>query len=416
MKDLIIRKIIKKIEPLLFDKEIIVLHGSRQVGKTSVLKYIMQHCLKKALPPQNIVYFDLEDIFLLEVCNKGVKHTLDYLKSLGCDFQQRIFLFIDEIQYLDNPSSFLKLFCDHYGDKVKLMVSGSSSFAIKSKFKNSLVGRTFEFELFGLDFEEFLWFKNLNYNIQEPLSTSLDTPLKDLFKEFILYGAYPRVTLTDSIEKKELILKQILNTYVRRDIFDLANIKNIKTFNNLISVLASQSSQILNISELSNSLRIGRETLESYLFILENTYIIKLIQPFFRNIRSEVTKMPKIFFEDTGMMNLLINKTFSKELSGQLFETGVYSLLRKNMDVQNLNYWRTSKGHEVDFVVEKQPQDLTAFEVKIRFNNQRLTSLKYLNKAYHPSKQFLVTLDKILEPPPGITLSYPWQLYPQFLG
>jgi len=409
------RKVVPAITPLLFDEEIIVIHGSRQVGKTSLMKYLMTQVLPPRVKPQNMVYMDLEDFLLLETCNKGVDNTVNYLKTLGCNFDEKIFLFMDEIQYLDNPSSFLKLFHDRYGPKIKLVVSGSSSFAIKSKFKDSLVGRTFDFEIFGLDFEEFLQFKGIDYDLQQPIPETLHPQLKELYKEYALYGAYPKIVLTETIEKKELILKQIVNTYVKKDIVDLAGIKNIKKFNALIILLASQSSNLLNNNELSNTLGLARDTIEKYLFMLENTYIIRQISPFSKNLRIELTRMAEVFMEDTGMMNLLTHKTFSRELWGALFETSVFSLLRKNLDVTNLFYWRTSKGHEIDFVHEPRRGELNTLEVKLRYKKQSLTSINYFKREYQTQNTFIITLDKALPPPPGIQLLYPWQLYSHLL-
>ena len=412
MKEIKKRKLVDTIAPLLFDDEIIVIHGSRQVGKTSLMKYLMKNSLNESpIPQKNIVYIDLEDFVLLDICNKGVDNAMNYLKSIGCDFTKRVFLFIDEVQYLDNPSSFLKLFHDRYGTEVKLVVSGSSSFAIKSKFKDSLVGRMFGFELFGLDFEEFLWFKGVGYDLRQTLPEPLHPVLREYYKEYALYGSYPKVVLTEDIGKKELILKQIINTYVKKDILDLANIKNIKKFNDLISLLSVQSSNLLNLNELSNTLGLARETIDNYLFILENTYIIKQIPPFSRNIRIELTKMPEVFLEDTGMMNLLNHKTFNREITGSIFETSIFSLLRKNVSVENIFYWRTSKGHEIDFIYEPKSGELNALEIKLRFRKQRLTAIDYFRNEYSTAKAFLVTLEKLAGPVEGLDIVYPWELY-----
>lgn len=411
MEEIKSRKLVTAITPLLVDDEIIVIHGSRQVGKTSLMKFLMDKVLPENTKRSSIVYMDLEDFILLDTCNQGVDNAVNYLKTIGCDFSERIFLFIDEIQYLDNPSSFLKLFHDRYRGRVKLVVSGSSSFAIKSKFKDSLVGRIFSFELFGLDFEEFLQFKRVGYDLRQPAPDSLHPVLKEHYKEYALYGSYPKVVLTESINKKELILKQIINTYVKKDIFELAKIKNVKKYNDLITVLAGQSSNMLNLNELSNTLGIARDTLERYLFMLENTYIIKRVAPFSRNIRIELTRMPEVFMEDTGLMNLLTHKTFSRELTGALFETSIYSILRRNGEADNIFYWRTSKGHEVDFVYEPKREEIVAFEAKLRYNKQRLTALDYFSKQYSPKGMYVVTLDKMMSPPEGIHALYPWELY-----
>lgn len=410
MVELKYRKILKKISKFFGDKEIIAIHGSRQVGKTCLLHYIIENYLKKDSPPANIFYFDLEDFALLELCNQGPDEVIRYIKEKGADFERRIYLLIDEIQYLENPSSFLKLFFDRYKDKVKLIVSGSSSFLIKKKFKDSLVGRIIDFELFTLDFEEFLYFKGLNYNLTD-FPETIHRELLRLYEEYILYGGYPAIVLEDSLEKKEIKLKQIINTYIKRDIRDVASIRCIDRFNNLLRILASQSGGLLNISEISNTVGLTKKTTEEYIFILESTYIIKLIHPFHKNIRSELTKMPKVFIEDTGMMNILINKTFSKTITGQLFETSIYSVLRRNLDIENIYFWRTNKAQEVDFIIElAQEKKLIPLEVKINYLKKYTSHLKYFKEKYSLEDIFFCCLDKTSEVK-DIRVIFPWELY-----
>ncbi|MFH1505200.1 MAG: ATP-binding protein [Candidatus Omnitrophota bacterium] len=406
MRQLINRKIIAGIIKFLEDDEIVVLHGARQVGKTSIINYLISRILKGKVKESNLVYLDLEDFNLVDICDNGVDEVVNHLRGINCDFNKKIYLFIDEIQYLKNPSSFLKLFYDRYRGKIKLVVSGSSSFAIKSKFKDSLAGRSIDFEIFTLDFEEFLWFKKEEINLKTKLSKALETRLKKLYEEFALIGGYPAITLEPSIEKKELKLKQIINTYIKKDIGDLANIRNINKFNNLLKILAGQTGQLLNILELSNTLNLAKQTVSDYLFILENTYIIRQIYPFHKNIRSELTKMPKVFLEDTGIANILANKTFARVLSGELFESSIYSNLRKNIGVDNIHFWRTNKGQEIDFIVEnkiflnslispaKSKEKFLPLEAKLSYSCKAMKNLIYFGEKYKVSNLFCVTLNK----------------------
>jgi len=408
------RKILKKIKKFIEDDEIIAIHGSRQVGKTSLLYLIIEKHLKNT-KQKNIFFFDLEDFFLLDLCNQGPVQVINYLKGKGADFKNKVYLFIDEVQYLDSPSSFLKLFYDKFKGKIKLIVSGSSSFLIKKKFKDSLVGRIIDFELFTLDFEEFLNFKGLNYDLRF-LSDAINRELLPLYKEYLIYGGYPAIVIEEDIEKKEIKLKQIINTYVKKDVRDLAAIRNINKFNALLSILSSQSGRLLNITELSNTLGIAKKTIEDYLLILENTYIIKRIYPFYKNIRSELTKMPKIFFEDTGMMNILMNKSFPSVITGEMFETGLYSIFRKNIEVENIHFWRTNKGQEVDFVLNfpRKKNPIIPLEVKLNYSKKYLTPLRYFLDKYNLKMGFLVCLKEGISPDKRIKVIYPWQFYQMF--
>jgi len=402
------RKIIAEIAKFLNDDEIIVLHGARQVGKTSVINYLISKTLKGKVEENNLIYFDLEDFDLVELCDNGAEKVINHLKGIGCDFNKKIYLFIDEIQYLKNPSSFLKLFHDKYKGKIKLVISGSSSFAIKSKFRNSLVGRTADFEIFTLDFEEFLWFKEKKINIRTELSKILEKQLKSLYEEFAITGGYPAIALEPLIEKKEFKLKQIINTYIKKDIRDLADIRNINKFNDLLRVLAGQSGKLLNVLELSNTLNLAKQTVEEYLFILENTYIIRRVYPFHKNIRSELTKMPKVFLEDTGIANILSGKAFPKIVTGDLFENSVYANLRRNTEIENVYFWRTSKGQEVDFIVKD--KELLSVEVKLSYSHKTIKNLFYFGEKYKVKNLFCVTLNKQSDNNKSVTQMYPWEM------
>ena len=407
---LINRKVISSIAKFLDDDEVIVLHGARQVGKTSIIKILISSVLKSKIPESNIVYFDLEDFGLVELCDKGVEKVIDYLTGINCDFSKRVYLFIDEIQYLKNPSSFLKLFYDRYKTKVKIIATGSSSFGIKSKFKNSLVGRTVNFEIFTLDFEEFLWFKEKKIRLRTKLPDILHNELRDLYTEYALMGSYPAIVLEKSIEKKEFKLKQIINTYIKKDIRDLADIRNINKFNILLKLLASQSGNLLNILELSNTLGIARQTIEDYLFIMENTYIIKRIYPFYKNIRSELTKMPKVYLEDSGIVNILVNKTFSRVISGSLLENSVYMNLRRNSPVENIYFWRTNKGQEVDFILDI--RKLIPAEAKICFRDKLIKNALYFSNKYNTGDVICITLNKNKNSRyKNVKQLYPWEIY-----
>ena len=160
------REIINEIKKYLNNEEIIVLHGARQVGKTCILYYIEDYLKKSGRVTH---YIDLEDSRYVRILDSGIKEFLDYLREEGVigdsnkSVKDKAFVFIDEIQYLKDPSSFLKLIADH-SKNIKLIVSGSSSFDIKRKFKDSLTGRTIDFEIFGLSFKEFLLFKDYPFD------------------------------------------------------------------------------------------------------------------------------------------------------------------------------------------------------------------------------------------------------------
>ena len=397
------RKIIDEILKYLYDKETIILYGARQVGKTFILYWLKKYLEEKKEP---VYYLDLEERKYLKILNQGPENLKKLLLDEGFNLEKKLFVLIDEIQYLENPTNFLKLISDHYR-KLKLIVSGSSTFEIKKKIEKALVGRALTFEIFGLSFEEFLMFKNYQKPIKPALTKIKKEELKELFKEFILYGSYPKISLIAEKEKKEKYLWQIIDTYLKKDIRDLAAIKETEKFNKLLEVLASQTGKLLNIEELSNTCRLAKQTVQNYLFLLENTYVIRLVRPFFKNLRSELFKTPKIYFYDSGLAHLLWLKVISPEILGEIFETVVFSELIKNFGKESINFWRTKDKKEIDFIL-KFKNKIIPIEVKINFASFSKRSINYFLKKYQLSQYYFVGLKG--EKKEKEAFIYPWEL------
>lgn len=389
-------------------KDIIVLHGARQVGKTFIL-YYLQNLLKEKR--QATHFIDLEDSRYVRILDAGVEEFIRYLSEEGFDApkytgaKERLFVFIDEIQYLENPSPFMKIIADHY-PWLKLIVSGSSSFQIKKKFTDSLSGRTVDFEVYNLSFTEFLLFKKYRFSPAPDYTSKKTEELKKLYEEYVLFGGYPKIVLAGDLKIKEKYLQQIIDTYIKKDIRDLADIKDVNKFNRLIEALASQSGQLLNVFELSNTCNIAKPTAENYLFLLEQTYIIKSVRPYSRNLRSELSKTPKIFFYDTGLMQMLWLKELPKEVMGQVFETSIFVELVKKYGSQRVAYWRTTDKKEIDFVLKKGKSYLP-LEVKLNFAQFKASSINYFKEKYHISEHRVVGLHGKIKDKQCI---YPWQL------
>ncbi|HMR97616.1 MAG TPA: ATP-binding protein [Anaerolineales bacterium] len=402
------RTIIDEISKYLPTNDIIVVHGARQVGKTSILMYLQEHL--EAAGNQSY-YIDLEDSRFVSILDKGVEEFIVHLGEQGFDLStfrksgNKLYVLIDEIQYLANPSSFLKLLADHHR-YLKVIVSGSSSFEMKSKFKDSLVGRTVNFEIYPLSFREFLLFRNIPFIPAERYTEKKTAELKNLFVEFALYGGYPKIVLTPEIGVKEKYLQQIVDTYIRKDIRDLAEIKDVNKFNRLLEILASQSGNLLNISELASTCSLSRETVERYLFLLEQTYILRLVRPFSRNIRSELTKTPKIFFYDTGLMQILWLKQLQKELLGPVFETSIFAELTKLHGSDNILYWRTQDKKEIDFVVRSGKKTIP-IEAKLTFPRNVSTGIHTWKEIYGATDPLTIGLNGT---PTETGSMYPWQL------
>ena len=406
------RKILLRISRFLEYKEAIVIYGARQVGKTTIMKMLIKQLKDNGIADEAVFYFDLEDLDMLNLCSQGVDFLIRYIDA-RTSYKGKIYLFIDEIQYLDNASSFIKLMVDNHSNRFKLIASGSSVLGIKSKIKKSLVGRIVTFEVFGLDFEEFLWFKKKIFNLDKVADEKTEKELKQLFEEFIIFGTYPRIALISKIDDRRYYLKELIQTYIKKDIKDIGKIRNIMKFNNFLRILADQTPNLLNIDELASSVGIAKGTVYDYLTLLEGTYIARRLAPFFRNLRSELTKMPKIYFEDSGVLNYLKYDNIVEKVSGQLLENSIYAELRKVVGLESLRYWRTQSKQEIDFLVEHKRQ-LFAFEVKKIYSGQKTTSLRYFSQKYPNSKSFVITLEKRREAKENISVLYPWEIYNKF--
>lgn len=370
------RSLLDKINRFLDGQEVIVITGMRQVGKTSLIRLVLE-----SLPVDTqSFYLDLEDMNLLEICNKGADSLVAYLKLMGADFTHRVLVAIDEIQYLVNPSNLLKLLHDHH-PSIKLIVSGSSSLEIRSKFSDSLAGRKALFELDTLSFTEFLQFRDpkalqvksnagVLANIVAQGSNEhamlaagiLDPHLAD----YLTWGGFPGVTLHTEAERKQSLLKDIHTSYIRKDIKDIANIEDVMGYNRLLQLLAGQCGNLVNINELSGTVGLSINTVKKYLFLLEQTYIMTLLRPWHSNQRKELTKMPKVYFNDIGLRNIA-RGTINSQLAhdGAQVENFVFCELKKQYIAnETLFFWRTAGGAEVDFIAIQQDGVPLAIEVK----------------------------------------------------
>jgi len=398
------RKISDEVVKYLNKEQIVVLHGARQVGKTSIMLLLNDYLIGQN---DNTFIVDFEDKRMREIANSGGDKFTTYLKSEGKlkdKSDKKLFLFLDEIQLLDDPSNFMKLIYDHHKE-IKMIVSGSSTFEIKSKFSDSLVGRTFEFEVFPLSFEEFLVFKNKPFKLNGT-NRFIDQELKELYGEYAMFGGYPAVVLETNKEIKEKMLVQIVETYAKKDIRDLANVQEVNKFNKLLEALATQCGNMLNVRELSNTCDLSATTVEKYLFILEQTYIIKLVKPWSTNKRSELFKTPKIFFFDSGLANVLATNALPEKIGGHDFENSVWEELVKKYGKNNIYYWRTKSRLEIDFIL-KQGDKLLPIEAKLNFFQFQNAPFRAFARNYGTSDHRMVALEGDRTINNGF---YPWEL------
>ena len=387
----IIRDITLKAKNHLQTPEVGIFIGARQAGKTTILRQLQEELAKDGQPN---FFLNLEDPEYLALLDASPKNLF---QIFSIDLTKRTTVFIDEVQYLKNPSNFLKYFYDEYQGRIKLLVSGSSAFYLDRKFKDSIAGRKKIWQVLTLSFREFLRFR-----AAAPLAgrdfgkfTLAETEQARLhYQEYLIYGGYPRVVLAQREEKIET-LKDIAYSYIKKDVLE-SNIRQEEIFYRLLKILAAQVGNLVNTSELAATLGVSKTSIDNYLYTMRKSFHLQTIAPFFKNIRKELTKMPKVYFLDLGLRNFLIDNWqpfFSRADQGALLENAVFRQLLENYDASEIRFWRTINKNEIDFVVKEKQ----AWEVKVNPKQLKMKNYHTFLKTYPEIKFNLASLN-VLEP------------------
>lgn len=376
----------RDIDKYLNAKEIIAIVGPRQVGKTTLLKHVYNRL-------KNAVFLDFEDREILELFDQDIKSFSElYVKKYD-------YLFIDEFQYSKDGGKKLKYLYDNY--KTKILISGSSVSELTVQSIKYLVGRIFVFHLYPFSFEEFLNYKDSSlYEIykKDNITKPIIERILNYFEEFCIYGGYPRVILTGDKAEREIVLKNIYNTYLLKEIREILGIQEDHKIIKLSQALALQIGNIVNYNELSEITGLQHNDLLENLNILEKTFISIRSMPYHTNKRTELVKSPKIFFLDNGFRNIIIKNLQlikDRQDKGLLYENFAASEIIKSET--DLKYWRTKSKAEVDFVVEKDGK-IIPIEIKSELKSPRLTKsyMSFLNK-YNPEHRLIFSRDLFID-------------------
>lgn len=346
-------------------KQITVLTGMRRTGKTTLLKQLMAQC---DIPQKH--YFDLERIDVRTLFSEPNYETIVHaLSQQGTDFSKKVLICIDEIQLVPNLPSVLKYLYDTYD--IKFIVTGSSAYYMKNQFSESLAGRKKIFEIYPLAFGELLAFKGVQagkFDIQKAgkFVTSEYERLKGYYDEFIDFGGFPEVVLTDSAEYKRDLISDILSSYINFDLTLLSDIRSPTNLYKLIKLLSVRIGTKLDISKLTSLTGMARQTVENYLDLLEKSYLIRTIPVIANSPDREIVKAKKVYFLDNGIASL------AGELgSGSKFENAVFNQLMHRGEVA---YYQLKTGREIDFILDQKQ----CFEVKETATEADLKNTKSL--------------------------------------
>jgi hypothetical protein len=342
---------------------VLFLTGPRQSGKTTLLKH--------TFPQYN--YLNLEDP---ELRQWAIDQPKDFLYNNNWP------LIIDEVQYAPLLFSYIQLLVDEHQKPGMFLLSGSQNFLLMEKITQSLAGRSGILNLLPFSYQELLV-----ANIKEETN------------QILLKGFFPRIFQT--IENVPLFYKSYINTYVERDVRQLANIGNLNDFIRFMKLCAGRSGQLINISSLSTEAGVAYNTCKSWLSYLTTSFVLQIVPPYYKNFNKKIVKSPKLFFTDTGLLcHLLgINSTNTlalHPLRGAIYENLIYTELLKHRlnegKAGDIWFWRDNHGTEIDFITEEN-ENLIAIEVKsgMNFHDAYLKNLHFFKK-YNPQvkKMFLI--------------------------
>lgn len=337
--------------------KIVIILGARQVGKTTLLDSIRQKLEEKG---GKVLYLNCDVEEERAVINTTSRTALQRLIG-NSDY-----LFIDEVQRLDNPGLTLKVIYDNFKN-LKTVATGSSGFDLRNKVSDALTGRYLDFILHPLSFLEA--FATFDVSPNEVLrKKQADTLLEDI----LLYGLYPEVYQTAGRKDKALYLEKIVESYLFKDILAFQKVRYSQAIKDLTRALAYQIGAEVNENELASRLKIDRKTVVNYLDLLEQSFVIVRLFPFSKNPRREIGKKYKIYFADLGVRNVLIgdfNPARVRDDLGALWENFLIvermkAYANRGESVRNY-FWRTYGGAEVDYLEKPLAEkEMLAFEIK----------------------------------------------------
>ena len=326
------RQLENQIRNQLFKGKVIILLGPRQVGKTTLIKKILQDFSDSTL------FLNGDDPTVLDLLNRPNTEQLRQLIS------RNELVFIDEAQHISEIGITSKLIVDSFSD-VQLILSGSSSFDLSSKTQEPLTGRKRTFFLYPVSFRE--WQEKNGFLIAD----------QDL-ENRLVFGFYPEVL--NNLQEQDITLKELSDSYLYKDVLMYGNLKKPDEIRKLLQALAYQVGSEVSYNELGSNCGLDPKTVERYIDILEKAFIIFRLNSFSRNLRNEIKKGKKIYFYDNGIRNAVINQFQlfdARKDKGALWENFLVServkFVAYNQMMVNSYFWRTVQQQEIDYIEEK---------------------------------------------------------------
>ena len=364
--EFMINRLIKsKIEAKMGKGKAIIIVGPRQVGKTTLIENILEN--------KQYLFLDGDDPTVRNLMDNPNTEQLKNIIGIN------EIVFIDEAQRIENIGITLKIITDKFKN-VQLLVSGSSAFELKNKTNEPLTGRKWEFQLFPISWKELE--ESIGYiKAEQQLEMRL------------LYGMYPDVinNETDAFA----VLKELANSYLYKDILAFNNIKKPEILEKLLQVLALQIGSEVSLNELSQLLGIDKNTVSTYIDILESAFVIFKLKSFSRNLRNEIKFNQKIYFYDNGIRNMVIGNFNALDLrqdKGALWENFLISERIKRNNYENKltksYFWRTTQQQEIDYIEDV---DGTIFSYEIKWSEKGKVKIPKIFKETYLTETTILT-------------------------
>ena len=367
--------IVRKAQYLIKNKikpgKVVVLHGARRVGKTFLIKEYLKTVGEK------YILWNGEDFAVHELLSR--RSVQNYKNILG----STKLLVIDEAHRIPDIGQVLKLIVDSF-ENLKIIVTGSSAFDIANLAGEPLTGRKYEIMLYPVSENEFLQFEKPEER-------------HDNLLQRLVYGNMPEVINIDDSEDKAAYLRELVNSYLLKDILAFENIKNSSRLIDLLKLIAYQTGNEVSIEEIGRQIGMSKNTVEKYLDLLSKVFVVYRLNGFSRNLRKEVVKNSKWYFYDNGIRNAIVanfNHINLRDDRGMLWENYMMSERIKFQSysgvVCNRYFWRTYDKQEIDLIEERDGK-LFAYEVK--WKNAKIKSPAAWQKAYPASTFNVITTE-----------------------
>lgn len=395
-------------------EEITILLGPRQVGKTTLINQLELYLKQKGLLAERIFSFSFDEISLRTELKRNslfLQQKIEGLlgKSLP-EIDEEIYLFLDEVQKAPQVFDWLKIVYDQKM-KIKIFLTGSSSLRIRDKTAETLAGRAVYLYLSPLSLSEIFEndydlypqiedFNNLDFvRNRAKFFYQKEAEVNRVFEKLLFFGGLPKVFLADEKEAGER-LKAFSETYLEREIKDIGSRVNLENFHFTFRGLAKYTGSLFNLSKASSDLGILRPALYRYLSLLEKTMVISFLLPRISVTLKAISKIRKVYFFETGLVNHLLGFSSLEEMKnlsfiGKIFETFIFNQIKikaqNSQIVPHLSYWRDFEGHEIDLVYERGeviiPMEIT---ISKTVENEKWRNLKAFLKNYPEAKFGLI--------------------------